>query len=480
MLSVAVEHLEGWRTQARRLLAANIAPPQVVWDAIEGGQAALFATPELPEVANAAHVKVAPRFFSLAEAVACNSAPERWQLLYTLLWRLTHGEPHLLRVDTDPIMHRLLSLEKDARRDAYKVKAFVRFRLIEEAEGEHYIAWHKTDHPVLRLIAGFFKERFSVMRWTIVTPYESMHWDGKALKFGPGLPSDNMPNNDAVEAIWKAYYRATFNPARIKIKAMLSQMPKRYWSTMPETAIIADMLREAPVRVQKMLQHQEGLATGAVDFLPPAHERTLVTLGAAVKTCQGCPLHCGTTQAVFGEGPTAAKLMLVGEQPGYEEDRAGRPFIGPAGKVLAQAMEEAGLARDTVYLTNAVKHFKHWKRKDKAFHRNPDVRDIAACKPWLQAEIDAVQPQFILALGASAGKSLLGPGFTLKARQSIEQRTGNGWVDLPLSTNGAKVRATYHPAAILRAPQEVARRDMFQALVTDLIFARRALASLTV
>ena len=479
--------LASFRSTARGLLQAQVPPMQVVWEdaagqrhgtAVQGGLFAALENPIDRATKPSAMPTVPARYLTLAEAVACHDDPARWQLLYALLWRLTHGEPQLLKIVTDPLVDRLLGLEKAVRHDAYKVKAFVRFRLTEDEGGEHYISWHKTEFPVLKLIAGFFRERFSVMRWTIITPYQSLHWDTEQLHWGPGLPSTEVPQDDVLEDVWKAYYRATFNPARIKLKAMHAQMPKKYWATMPETSIIADLLREAPARVQTMIRQSEGLVTSAADVLPV--DRSLPSLAAAARICTACPLHCGTTQTVFGVGPARARLMLVGEQPGEQEDAAGVPFIGPAGQVLDRALEEAGIDRATLYVTNAVKHFKHWKRKDKAFHRNPDVRDIVACKPWLEAEIAAVQPQLVLALGASAGKSLLGHGFSLKQYHGKVYEAVGSFANLAPDLPPLRVRPSYHPAAILREPSEVRRRDLYQALVTDLILADREIKLLSV
>lgn len=461
MQTLAIDTFDTWRKLARQMLARDVSPHKIIWQAMDHGQTSLFENMIADEATKP--IPLSARLVGLAEVVGRHSAPDRWAFLYQLFWRATHGEKEILQKSTDPLVIRLAQWEREVRRDAYKVKAYVRFRLIEGPD-EYYVAWHRTAYPVLSMVADFFKNRFSVMRWSILTPYESMHWNGEALQFGPGVPAEEAPSEDKLEDVWKAYYRATFNPARIKLKAMYAQMPKKYWATMPETQIIGDMLREAPQRVQTMLKHSEGLVTSALDFLPA--DRSLSSLSAAGKGCVACPLHCGTTQMVFGEGNPAARLMLVGEQPGFEEDKAGRPFIGPAGQVLNQGLKSAGLNRDELYLTNAVKHFKHWKRHDKAYHRNPDVRDINVCKPWLEAEIDAVQPQFILCLGVSAAKSLIGHGFTLK------QGYGK-WYDI----DGRKIRVTYHPAAMLREENEFKRREMYQGFITDLMLVKRELES---
>jgi uracil-DNA glycosylase len=201
----------------------------------------------------------------------------------------------------------------------------------------------------------------------------------------------------------------------------------------------------------------------ARDFLPKTE--TLPALQRAVRNCQGCPLYQFATQTVFGEGPTPAPMMLVGETPGDQEDRQGRPFVGPAGRLLDDALAEAGLSRDTVYITNAVKHFKWEERGKRRLHKKPSAREQAACRPWLEAEIHVVRPRVIVCLGATAGQSLLGPDFRItKERGKL------------LSTEWAHaVLATHHPSAALRAPRPEDRHRMRAELAADLKTAGAAL-----
>ena len=191
---------------------------------------------------------------------------------------------------------------------------------------------------------------------------------------------------------------------------------------------------------------------------------SLAALRRAAAGCTACPLwRCGT-QTVFGEGRKRAALMLVGEQPGDQEDLAGRPFVGPAGRLLDRALEEAGIAREDAYVTNAVKHFK-WKPKGKRrIHDKPNEREIVACSPWLEAELDAIAPEIVVALGATASRSLLGKGFRLTHHRGelVE------WDRDPLIT------ATIHPSAVLRGPRE-RREEGFRGLVSDLAMAARAI-----
>jgi DNA polymerase len=192
---------------------------------------------------------------------------------------------------------------------------------------------------------------------------------------------------------------------------------------------------------------------------------SLATLRRAARSCRDCPLWKNATQTVFGEGDPHAKVMLVGEQPGDKEDLAGHPFVGPAGQLLDRALEEAGVERDTVYITNAVKHFKWEPRGKRRMHKTPAQREFDACRQWLEGEIRAVRPGVIVCLGASAAKALLGSAFRVT-------RDRGKFVESPLAP---RVFATFHPSAILRAPDLAAREQGYSALVKDLKLIRRAL-----
>ncbi len=194
----------------------------------------------------------------------------------------------------------------------------------------------------------------------------------------------------------------------------------------------------------------------AADFLPA--ERTLPALVEASKTCRGCDLYRDATQTVFGEGPARAEIMLIGEQPGDREDRDGHPFVGPAGQLLDRALEAAGIDRTTVYVTNAVKHFKFEPRGKRRIHKKPNAEEIRACNPWLDAELDAVKPTIVVCLGATAAQAVIGPSFR------VTQHRGE-FVDTPLEP---LVTATVHPSSILRSPDDSTRAAETEALIRDL------------
>ncbi len=197
-------------------------------------------------------------------------------------------------------------------------------------------------------------------------------------------------------------------------------------------------------------------STGAAEYIP--EHPTPRVLREAVQKCRGCDLYAHATQAVFGEGPNAAQIVFIGEQPGDEEDRQGQPFVGPSGKLLDRALAEAGIDRSLVYVTNAVKHFKFEERGKRRLHKKPSGIEIRACRPWLEAEINLIQPQIIVCLGATAAQSIFGASYRLTKERG--QFVRNSWAP--------HVTSTVHPSAILRAPDEARRHLEYERFVADL------------
>jgi uracil-DNA glycosylase family protein len=214
--------------------------------------------------------------------------------------------------------------------------------------------------------------------------------------------------------------------------------------------------RERPLGPGSPDDANPGGKRSAAPFVPDT--ASVRTLSAAADECRGCDLYKAATQVVFGAGPKRARVMFVGEQPGDQEDRQGQPFVGPAGALLDKALDEAGIPRDQVYVTNAVKHFKWEPRGKRRIHKKPRASEIKACRPWLEAELRAVKPLVVVCLGATAAQSMLGSQFKL-----MRQR---GQV-LP-SAMASQVVATIHPSAVLRAPDSEGRRQAFASLVADL------------
>jgi uracil-DNA glycosylase family protein len=322
-------------------------------------------------------------------------------------------------------------------------------------------------------------ERFAGMRWSILTPDASTHWDLRSLSFSPGARRADVPSDDALEAYWRTYYSSIFNPARLNTAAMRVQMPVKYWKNLPEATLIRPLTSAAGQRVEGMMKAPPSnppLAARPSRAQSPAHEvhkekvmplADLARIKQEAADCRRCPLWEPATQTVFGEGPADAALMLVGEQPGDKEDVAGRPFVGPAGAVLDRALADAGIERERVYVSNAVKHFKFLIRSTRRLHQKPSVFEIDTCRYWLDAEIEAVAPRVIVAMGATAGRGVF-------ARDVKIGRERGRIVEL---RQGQRGLVTVHPSYLLRLPDEEAKEREYARFVADLKLAREALAA---
>ncbi len=457
-----------WRDLARAALLREVEPDRIDFadgtvsatEDLFGSETtgdALLSGPYDP--GHAPHVPKA--FLERAVLASYHREPSRWNLLYRLLWRLQSNRD-LLRVEVDHDVSALLRLVQQVKRDEHKMHAFVRFRRIEDEQGEQFVSWYEPAHRILPLAAPFFAERFAVMRWSILTPDGSAYWEpsvGK-LQFGPPLDRSHAPSEDELETLWKSYYGSIFNPARLNPDVMRSHMPVKYWGNLPEVELLPSLLQAAGGRVAGMVSKQ-GAKPSAAPYVPELH--TLPVLTEAMPSCRGCDLHEHATQVVPGRGSTSADIVLVGEQPGDQEDRRGEPFVGPAGGVLRKALAEVGMAPESVYMTNAVKHFKFVQRGKLRLHQNPRQSEIMACRPWLLAELDALKPKLVVCLGASASKSLLGGTFALmRDRGKL------------LQTSFAEhVMATIHPSAVLRGKDDETREVLYRHLRDDLLIAQK-------
>jgi DNA polymerase len=248
---------------------------------------------------------------------------------------------------------------------------------------------------------------------------------------------------------------------------MRAEMPKHYWKNLPEAELIPTLVREASERVETMIARSEKKVVRDEEYgvaAPPAGAN-LAKLRAAARKCTACPLYRIGTQTVFGEGPEDARVVFLGEQPGDQEDREGRPFIGPAGQMLDRALQEAGIDRDTCYVTNTVKHFKWESRGKRRIHAKPGAREIAACRPWAEAELARIQPQLLVCLGATAAQFVFGSG----AR--IERDRGK-IVESPYTKC---TLVTVHPSSLLRQPDAESREREYGRFVADLRVAAKAL-----
>lgn len=470
---------EGWRTAARSLLTQDIAPEEIQWrvsDKISG----LFDTPEfVPTQMQGPQLSVSRDFLMLCKTAILYRDPARFGLLYRLLWRI-RKEPNLLQIAFDSDVIKVRSMAQAVRRDLHKMKAFVRFREVNIRENDKvwsgFVAWFEPSHYIVQAVSKFFTERFTNMRWSILTPDICMHWDGKALSYSPGAKKDEKPKPDDEDKLWRAYYRSISNPARLKVSAMKSQMPKKYWRNLPEAELIADLVANAGKRMDAMItapptephrkivkyivEQKDGMAkSDAVDAKAALHRLNIEMLAnGEFKLAEY------STQAVLGMGAAPSDIMLLGEQPGEQEDLAGQPFIGPAGKLLDQALQEAGIERSEVYVTNSLKHYKFKLQGTRRVHMVPSVCDIKTYLPWLRGEIAIVQPQVIVALGAVAARAITGEAVGMEANRGK-------WF---LLTDGRQTLVTYHPAFILRTPDKATKQLRYERLVTDLKSAAKA------
>ena len=478
---------DGFRQACRTLWAEQVPPADVSWHTADAAEGDLFEAidsapapaPSPPAAASSAKpLSVPARFVPLGQSVVLHRDPGRFGLLYRLLWRLQlepglRGDP----LDADWVLAEQMA--HAVKRDMHKMTAFVRFRTIADAAGGAplHVAWFEPEHHIVEATAPFFARRFTAMRWAILTPERSVNWESGRLVFGPGARREQAPAADSGEQLWLTYYESIFNPARLKLKAMQKEMPKRYWQNLPEARLIESLAAQADARTDSMIDRgpSESAHPRAAEPKPTpgrnetpggADPPTLPALRDALERCRECPIGEHATQAVPGEGVKHARLMFVGEQPGDQEDLQGRPFVGPAGQLFDRALAELGIRRDQVYITNAVKHFKFELRGKRRIHKTPAQQEAAACLHWLESEIKLVEPQALVALGATAARQLMGTAVavTRERGQWLRRR------------DGRRVLITLHPSALLRMEPED-KAAAYAAWLADLEKAARFLAA---
>jgi DNA polymerase len=450
---IAVSDFVTWRTLARERLAAAVRPDEVMWS--DGKTPSLFDE-AVRKPTDAVAPVISRELLQLLELLACYRDASRWDLMYRLTWRTVNENRALLQNDADVDVRTARLWSKAVSQDVHKMHAFVRFHETMGDEGQPaYVAWFEPSHEILRYAVPFFEKRFGNMHWMIATPDGAAAWNGNKTEFVDSPQRSLIPRQDPTHELWRTYYRNICNVARINPQMMQREMPRRYWHNLPEVTEIHALLQDRP----------REMAAAAEDLrVPRAIAKTLKHLAPPADspaTCRRCGLWQRATQAVAGEGPQDAQVMLVGEQPGDEEDLKGRPFVGPAGQVLDEALRQAGMERGALFVTNSVKHFKWEPRGKRRLHVKPQQQEIRACSSWLEREISEVSPRVIVALGATAIRAVTGLSLTIEEARRSELRTANG----------ACVLATYHPSAILRAPED-RKKQLRRALVEDLAKAQ--------
>ncbi|WP_296951377.1 UdgX family uracil-DNA binding protein [uncultured Massilia sp.] len=474
--AVAVDGFAEWRDAARELLAWEIAPERVTWrspqedgDLFSGAAPAGtpgHAGPALPERGPRPAPHIPRAFMEMLQSAACCRMPDRWAFLYRVIWRWQQGE-HDVQSPADEDGARLHAMVKAVRREEHDMHAYIRFReRPADAGPPRFVAWYEPRHDVLPQVARHFADRMGKVTWMIATPEASVLWDGHMLHDAGPLVKGPEELEDSGEALWLTYYRSIFNPARLNAEVMRQHIASDRWKHLPEGKIVPHMVSEAARGARKVGQYDAvGQRKGTTIPIAPEAAQPERQQPSKLDECRRCALWQFATQAVPGDGPKQARIMFVGEQPGDQEDLAGLPFVGPAGKLLDSVCEQAGVDRATIYVTNAVKHFKWEPRGKRRLHKTPAQREIEACHYWLDKELARVRPDVVVALGATALKSVLRTA-TVTLKDSLGK---------PLRHEGRWVVTTYHPSYVLRVPGEEAKRAAFQAMVDGLKLAHALL-----
>jgi DNA polymerase len=431
-----------WREAARELLALSMPPEAVRWDGDAGFSGA-------PDGARQTHNRVVPlpesqavphlprSLMDMLQTAACCRVPDRWALLYRVVWRWQRGE-RAVQSARDPDGARLREMVTAVHREEQDMHANIRFReRPAEAGPPRFVAWFEPRHDVLSQVAQHFISRMGKLSWMIATPEASVLWDGAMLHNCGPLMDSAAGFEQAGEAPWLSYYRSVFP------------------------------LADAAAPPGSCARAVQLVGRRASDKLPSAPEPApgQGDQPATLDQCRRCGLWEHATQAVGGEGPKRARIMLVGEQPGDQEDLAGQPFVGPAGKLLDRVCEAAGVERRALYVTNAVKHFKWEPRGKRRMHKTPAQREIEACSYWLEKELASVRPAVIVAMGTTALKSVLGTSHV-----TLKDTLGR-----PIRHEGRWIVTIYHPSYALRVPDEASRHAAFKVMVDGLKLARELL-----
>jgi DNA polymerase len=474
-----VETFAEWREAARELLVHDVPPELLTWGTPHAGGDLFSGAPpaagqahnpadntvEIPPPSQPRHPPPSiPRsLMDMLQSAACCRVPDRWAFLYRVIWRWQRGE-HDVQSPADEDGARLHAMVKAVRREEHDMHAYIRFRERPlDAGPPRFVAWYEPQHDVLPQVARHFVSRMGKVSWMIATPEASVLWDGQTLHNTGPLVKSSEELEDAGEALWLTYYRSVFNPARLNQSVMQQHIPSHRWKNLPEGKIVTHMISEAARGARKVGQYEAvGQRKGTTIPIAPEDAQPERQQPSKLDECRRCELWEFATQAVGGEGPKKAKIMFVGEQPGDQEDLAGQPFVGPAGKLLDQVCEKAGIDRDTIYVTNAVKHFKWEPRGKRRLHKTPAQKEIEACHYWLDKELAQVKPTVIVALGATALKSVM-----RTANVTLKNSIGH-----PVFHEGHWIVTTYHPSYVLRVPGEEAKREAFQTMVDSLKLAQ--------
>jgi len=495
-----------WRRAARALLRQGVEPSQIEW--VESGnkaaahsgddgngsatgqvvQSSAASAAERVSSATAADVPNAepacttagsvgtgasaapaiPReLLSWLKTAACVRAPDRWSLLYRVLWRWTRGERTVLDLN-DPDGSLLDQRIRTIEHETEDLLTLTLFRRRDPSMGPpEFVGWYEPHHDLLERAAVRFAARMGDSTWMLATPHGAVFWNGMLLRIDqPGaeeyeqttqaLPASAMTGEAVTsmptEALWLAYYASAFNGAPLPV-------PLRYWRMPPAGPPLPARLARERSRLGAQSAAVTVPPTPPVEYsamTPPLIEPT-----GPLATCRRCALWRNAKQAVTGAGPAHAAIMVVGEQPGEYENQHGEPFTGPAGQLLDAVLARAGLKRETLYLTYTVKHYK-WETLDQQrIHRTPVRREVEACQYWLEKELARIAPRVVVTLGATALKALTG------AHVNLSEYLGQ-----TIAHDGRLIVPAWHPSYALGMADATLRDDVVAAIVTA--FSRAA------
>ncbi|TKC78965.1 DUF4130 domain-containing protein [Trinickia terrae] len=511
MKSIRIEpSFAAWRRFARTLLLEAAAPHEVEW--IEaGGSAALLTANGMPafaessaeaetetEAPNTATATAAPAasvaltiprsLLTRLEAAACYRAPDRWAFLYRILWRWAQGQRSVIS-EQDADGARLAMRIREVDKELQQMQALLRFRRRAPPLGPpEFVGWFEPRHDVLERAAPHFAKRMGRSSWVIATPCGAAFWDGALLRVDRTTePEEALTSlsstgeaatGDAAEALWLAYYESTFNPDYPYEAALPSHLPVRYWKP-PANGRHSPAFAVRPLASSRQAAQaapaSSTVSVPAPEPKPPAASPGSRAPPASLAACKLCGIWRSKWKPVAGAGPVPAAIMLVGEQPGEQDEIAGEPLRGAAGELLDEVLRRAELERSGLYLTNALKHGK-WDVLDSPrqtahgqstirVHKTPPPSEVEACGYWLDDELKRVQPRAIVALGTTALRALTRQPLSLS--EYLGQTVSHdGWLIVP----------TYHPAYALRTSDAKLREEIVATLVAALVRARQLAA----
>lgn len=460
MRSVEVRDFDQWQGVVSRLAHENVAPHEINWQTGKGG---LFDEPSTMKVAPA--LCLPPEVRERLEQACGFLDEERWSLPYRGLWRWLHGERSAL-LPGDPDGTRLARRARAVCGDAHAMKGFLRFRERPADQGEpRFVAWYEPKHAVLPEVACHFASRMGKTAWLIATPQGTAAWDGRVLAFG-AAEHELVLGADLTEELWLRYYRNTFNPERLNEKVLQTLLPRQNRGNLPEASLIPELVCEAKLGISRETSVLPLASENEIPVNCQTECSARVGFLHGLDACRRCELWESATHPVGGSGPADAQIVIVGEQADDHDDLIGEPFSGPLGRFLEQLLKEAGLAREEVFLTQAVKHFRFETRALQRCYRSPSPEHIEACRGWLEQELARLPARVIVALGRTAVKALGLPESEASLSEEI----------LPVESGIYYFLPTWHPAYALRAPDAAARAMARAHIVASLRSARQRAA----